>query len=106
MSRIVSMREVEQHMERDIEKYFTQQAKKHGALAFKFVSPGNAGVPDRIVIRADGGIEFVELKSPGETLRPLQLKMMDMLEAYGQTVTVIDSKEKTDKYWRQRREAT
>ena len=35
-------------------------------MAYKFVSPGNAGVPDRVVILQGGKSGFVELKRPGE----------------------------------------
>lgn len=91
-------------MEKSIEKYFRDKAKQNGAMALKFVSPGAAGVPDRLVIRADGGVEFVELKQPGKSLRPVQKAMKHRLEAYGQTVTVIDSKEAVDEYWRLRRD--
>jgi len=91
-------------MERDVEQYFVNEAKKQGALALKFISPGNSGVPDRLVIRSDGGVEFVELKSSTGKLRPLQTKVIKLLEYYGQTVTVISSKKEVDRYWRLRRE--
>jgi len=91
-------------MERDIERYFVKKAKENNALAFKFSSPSNSGVPDRLVIRSDGSVEFVELKKKGEKPRPLQLQVFRILEVfYGQTVTIIDSKKQVDEYWRQRR---
>lgn len=89
-------------MEKTIEKYFVDEAKKHGALALKFVSPGNAGVPDRIVLFNNGIAEFVEFKKPGGRLRPLQRVMIRRLEAYGHTVTIIDNKEAVDDYWSRR----
>ena len=46
-------------LEKDIED---KQIEKMGGLAFKFVSPGNPGVPDRIYILPDGRVWFVELK--------------------------------------------
>ena len=36
--------------ERDIEKILTEEVKREGGRAYKWTSPGNAGVPDRIVI--------------------------------------------------------
>ena len=36
--------------ESQIESYMVRKVKEHGGLCFKFVSPGNPGVPDRIVI--------------------------------------------------------
>lgn len=92
-------------MESSIERYFVKKAKENGAWTPKFTSPGTNGVPDRIVFRADGGVEFVELKKPGEELRPDQKAVIrKMGNTYGQTVTVIDNKEAVDEYWRLRRE--
>lgn len=49
-------------LEKDIEDWLSKQVEKIGGLAFKFISPGNPGVPDRIYIFPGGGIWFVELK--------------------------------------------
>ena len=49
-------------LEKDIEDWLNKQIEKMGGLAFKFVSPGNPGVPDRIYILPDGRVWFVELK--------------------------------------------
>ena len=35
--------------ERDIEQYLARKVKAMGGIAFKFVSPRHAGVPDRLV---------------------------------------------------------
>ena len=80
--------------ERDIEKKLTQAVKKAGGLALKFVSPGLAGVPDRLVLMPEGSACFVELKAPGQKMRPLQLKRKEMLESLGFRVYCIDSTEK------------
>lgn len=80
--------------ERDIEKKLTQAVRKAGGLALKFVSPGLAGVPDRLVLMPKGHACFVELKAPGQKMRPLQLKRKEMLECLGFRVYCIDSIEK------------
>ena len=49
--------------ERDIEKKLVQGVKQLGGECLKWVSPGNTGVPDRIVILPSGDIFFVELKT-------------------------------------------
>lgn len=59
-------------MERDIEKKFRLEVKKRGGLALKFVSPGFSGVPDRIILMPGRKVAFVEVKQPGEQMRPLQ----------------------------------
>ena len=67
--------------------------REHGGLALKFISPGTAGVPDRLVLLPGGRAVFVELKAPGKKLRPLQQKRKAQLQALGFRVYVIDSKE-------------
>lgn len=49
--------------ERDVEKYLKNKLEKMGCLFLKWVSPGNAGVPDRIVIFPNGHVWFVEVKT-------------------------------------------
>lgn len=84
--------------ERDIEKYFTDQVRKVGGRAYKFVSPGNAGVPDRLVLFPEGRTFFVELKAPGKKPTPLQIAAGRKIENLGFTVLVIDSKEGVNQF--------
>ncbi len=76
--------------EKYIERKLTEAVKKAGGLALKFVSPGLNGVPDRIVLLPYGRMVFVELKSPGKEMRPLQLKRKKQLEDLGFHVFCID----------------
>jgi len=69
--------------EKEIEAKLKKEVEKVGGLALKFISPGVAGVPDRIVLLPYKVIAFVELKAPGEQLRPLQLKRKKQLEKIG-----------------------
>ena len=46
-----------------IENYLVRKVKENNGLCLKFVSPGNPGVPDRIVITPDGRTIYVELKT-------------------------------------------
>lgn len=77
--------------EKDIENYLREQVKKAGGKAYKFESPGNDGVPDRLVVFPGNRIFFVELKAPGKKPRPLQVKQMNDLKKFGCKVLVIDS---------------
>jgi len=86
--------------EKDIEKYLRDQVKKSGGKAYKFESPGNDGVPDRLVIYPEGRMIFVELKAPGKKPRPLQVKQMRDLKNFGCDVRVIDSKQGVNEFVR------
>ncbi len=80
--------------EKTIERQLAAEVRKNGGLALKFVSPGFDGIPDRLVLFPKGIIAFVELKRPGEKLRPLQVKRKRQLESLGFLVYCIDSIEK------------
>lgn len=82
--------------ERNIEVYLRDRIKSAGGLALKWVSPGNSGVPDRIVIMPGGRIVFVELKAPGKKPTELQKYQQERLRALGCDVRVIDSREGVD----------
>ena len=50
-------------IESELEKKLGKQLKDLGCLYFKFISPGNTGVPDRLIILPGGCVIFVELKT-------------------------------------------
>jgi hypothetical protein len=84
--------------ERDIEEYLRKQVKKIGGIAYKFESPGNAGVPDRLVLLPNKPAIFIELKAPGKKPTALQFKQQRKIANLGNTVLVIDSKSKVDEF--------
>lgn len=51
-------------LEKEIEAKLVKIVKKYGGLCLKWVCPGWAGVPDRIVLLPGGKVIFVELKRP------------------------------------------
>ena len=59
-------------LERDIEKHFKWVVDVNGGKTFKFTSPTQRGVADRIACLADGSCWFVELKTKGGRLSELQ----------------------------------
>ncbi len=77
------------------EKYLEQKLRtlieSKGGMALKLISPGLAGVPDRLVLLPNGRICFVELKKPGMKMRALQLKRKKQLETLGFSVYCVDS---------------
>lgn len=87
--------------ERNIEAYLRDRIKAAGGIAWKWVSPGNSGVPDRIVIAPGGRIVFVELKAPGKKPTALQQVQQERLRSLGCDVRVIDSREGVDELIRE-----
>lgn len=84
--------------ERDIEDYLRKQVKKIKGIAYKFESPGNSGVPDRLVLLPRGKVYFVELKAPGKKSRPLQLAQQRRIANLGCEVLEIDSFDGVDQF--------
>ena len=74
--------------EEEIEKILTAEVKKGGGWAYKWVSPGNDGVPDRIVVFPGRAPVFVELKSDAGRLSALQEVQIRRLKELGQKVYV------------------
>lgn len=75
--------------EKDIEKILVSEVKKLGGKAYKWTSPGNDGVPDRIVVFPNRAPVFVELKTEKGRLTPLQAVQIDRLRELGQAVFVV-----------------
>ncbi|GLB61761.1 VRR-NUC domain-containing protein [Cytobacillus sp. NCCP-133] len=83
--------------EASVEQRLKKKVNEHGGLALKLVSPGFAGVPDRLVLFNGSKVAFVELKAPAKKLRSLQRKRKKQLEALGFKVFKIDSYEAVDR---------
>lgn len=86
---LVSVLKEKNMKEREIEQKLVREVRNHGGMCFKFVSPSNSGVPDRIVLFPSGRIAFIELKAPGEEPRPLQKARIMQLRYMGFRVYVI-----------------
>ena len=76
--------------EKKIEQRLVKLVRKFGGLCPKFVSPGTAGMPDRILLMPGGRMAFVEVKAPGEKPRCLQEKRFGQLRELGFQVFVLD----------------
>lgn len=79
----------EQMLEKEVEAKLVRGVKQLGGIAYKFVSPGNSGVPDRIVVLPGGRVEFVELKSKTGRLSSIQKRQIARLESAGKKVQVL-----------------
>ena len=73
-----------------IENRVTQLAKAKGWLSFKWVSPSQRGVPDRLYFK-DGNIVMVEFKAPNKKPTPYQAAIHRKLKEAGFTVHIVDS---------------
>lgn len=81
--------------ETGIESNAKKYMKSIGGNAWKFVSPGNRGVPDSIFSHPNCGPFFIEFKKEGKTLEDLQKLVCDDLEEAGCRVhRAVDSLEK------------
>ena len=76
-----------------LEQKLVQAVQERGGQAFKFVSPGAAGVPDRLLLFPRKKIAFCEVKAPGKKLRPLQSYRINHLRRMGFRVYVVDNEE-------------
>lgn len=76
-------------MERDIERWLGKQLKQLNCLYYKFVAPGNTGVPDRIVVIPGGTVYFLELKDDVGRLSAEQKVQLSRLKAQGAHVRVV-----------------
>ena len=90
--------------ETNVEKRLRSRVCGLGGLAPKWVSPGNNGVPDRILLFPGGRVIFCETKAPGKKLEPLQEYRKKQLESLGFTVWVADTPEAVDELIRKEEE--
>lgn len=79
--------------EKQVEQALVKAVKAKGGICPKFVSPGLAGVPDRLVLMPNGKLGFVEEKAPGKKARVLQLYRIKQLTALGFKCFVLDEVE-------------
>lgn len=89
--------------ESGIEAYLKKRVEEAGGMCMKFISPGNNGVPDRIILHP--GLSkptFVETKAPGESARKLQLAVHRRMRKYGAEVCILDDKVKIDAFLKEK----
>lgn len=69
--------------EKQVEAYLRDEVKKRGGIAYKWVSPGRHGVPDRIVVMPENKIIFMEVKSDKGVMTDNQIREMERLLKLG-----------------------
>ena len=86
--------------EREAEQRLVAGVKALGGRAYKWNSPGNAGVPDRIVILPGGYVFFVEVKRTGGEVRTVQRSQLKRLRRIGCSVWVLYGTEEVVEFLR------
>ena len=87
--------------ESKIEQRLRVKLQRLGCLVYKFVSPGNNGVPDRIVITPGGTVYFVELKKDDGELSPGQRVQLRRLRQHNVPTAVIYGNRDADLFVRE-----
>ncbi len=77
-------------LEKQIENKVVTYAKNKDFLAYKFTSPSNRSVPDRLFISPTGQIFFIEFKRKGKVPTKLQASTIKNLTSKGAKVMVVD----------------
>jgi len=72
-----------------IEAKLVRMVRDRGGLCYKFVSLGNPGVPDRIVITPDGKTIYAELKTEVGRLAAIQKWQISEMQKRGMDVRVL-----------------
>lgn len=85
-------------LEREVEKYLTDEVKKLGGECFKFIPDFARGMPDRLVCLPHGISVWVETKRPeGGKLSAAQKLRHVELRRLGQSVEVAWCREDVDR---------
>jgi len=84
--------------ESEIETYFVWAVQSLGGVTYKFKSPALRGVADRIACMPNGETWFVELKTKGGRLAPLQKIFAADMRHLGQRYACLWSREGVDEW--------
>jgi hypothetical protein len=83
--------------EREVEGYLTGQLKsKLGLACMKFLPDNRNGMPDRLILLPGCKVLWVELKTVGGTLSPIQKLRHEELRRLGHRVVVVWDKLQAD----------
>lgn len=83
--------------ERTVEQHLVAALKCIKVPCIKFQPDHMRGMPDRMVLLPDGRVIWVELKTQGGKLEPIQVVRHRELEKSGQQIRVVWSVEQADK---------
>lgn len=87
--------------ESTIEARLVKAIRGMGGLCYKFVSPNNPGVPDRLIILPGGRVVFAELKTEVGRLATIQRWQIGEMRLRGADVRVLKGREQVDEFMRE-----
>lgn len=87
--------------ESTIEARLVREVRKRGGLCYKFVSPGNPGVPDRIAILPGGRTVYIELKTEIGRLAKVQQWQLEEIRSRGAEVRVLKGMDQVMEFLRE-----
>lgn len=92
-------------LEKEIEAKLKKSVEEMGGRAYKLVSPGNFGMPDRMVLMPGGKMWFVELKTDTGRLSVSQCQQIRRLRSLGYEVRVAKGLKGVEEFLREVRDA-
>lgn len=85
-------------MEKDVEKMLVKGIENLKGKCYKWVSPNENGVPDRIILLPKGVIIFVELKDRYGRVSQVQKIQHRTIQSLGFQVYILNSKERVNEF--------
>ena len=86
-------------LEKEVEHYFDWVVQRAGGRTYKFKSPSQRGVADRIACLPNGGTWFVELKAPHGRRSKLQGLFAEEMRRTQQQYACLWTKEQVDEWF-------
>ena len=86
-------------LEKEVEHYFDWVVQRSGGRTYKFKSPSQRGVADRIACMPNGGTWFVELKAPHGRRSKLQGLFAEEMRRTQQNYACLWTKEQVDEWF-------
>lgn len=86
-------------LEKEVEHYFDWVVQRAGGRTYKFKSPSQRGVADRIACLPNGGAWFVELKAPHGRRSKLQGLFAEEMRRTQQNYACLWTKEQVDEWF-------
>lgn len=83
--------------EKTLERKLNERVRQIGGMSIKLHGAVQGGLPDRLIL-IKGVSLFVELKTTGEKLRPLQVEMHRRIRETGHKTYIIDSQETLNEF--------